>query len=288
MRLSELAAAGLVDRMRATFETYWASDAFEPFDPENDGERLREALDSATGQATESRRWSTSPLTLFRAPPGLACWSNCRRSATATTVTVTFCCCDGHGQTRDGSAGLIAVSATLAKPSPAFRRSSQAHLGPEPSHIRDGPQGPGLWRDPGRRRRTSDSGRHVFAMVQSLHNEASPRLLGPNDFEVVVIDEVRFHAAAPSYRVLLEHLLQPIELRRFGRRYPRTHGRRGHHPLVRSQNGGRTPTVGGHRRGTSRRSSTSASTTMSTSQRSSRRRGGYRTKDPRARLHHWR
>lgn len=46
VRLSEFAAAGLVDRMRATFETYWVSESFETFDPEHDGERLREALDS--------------------------------------------------------------------------------------------------------------------------------------------------------------------------------------------------------------------------------------------------
>jgi HKD family nuclease len=46
VRLSEVAVPGLVDRMRATFETYWASDAFEAFDPEQDGQRLREALDS--------------------------------------------------------------------------------------------------------------------------------------------------------------------------------------------------------------------------------------------------
>src|SRR4051794_20817248 len=46
VRLSEAAAASLVGRMRATFETYWANDAFEPFNPEQDGKRLREALDS--------------------------------------------------------------------------------------------------------------------------------------------------------------------------------------------------------------------------------------------------
>ena len=45
VRLSEVATASLVERMRATFETYWANDAFEPYDPERDGQRLREALD---------------------------------------------------------------------------------------------------------------------------------------------------------------------------------------------------------------------------------------------------
>ena len=52
-------------------------------------------------------------------------------------------------------------------------------------------------------------GRHVFAMVQSLRNEAV-EALDPQKFDVVVIDEVH-HAAAPSYRALLEHL-RPTEL----------------------------------------------------------------------------
>ena len=52
-------------------------------------------------------------------------------------------------------------------------------------------------------------GRHVFAMVQSLPNEAIEKL-SPDAFDVVVIDEVH-HAAAPRYRALLEHL-QPVEL----------------------------------------------------------------------------
>ena len=46
-------------------------------------------------------------------------------------------------------------------------------------------------------------------MVQSLRNEAIEKL-SPDAFDVVVIDEVH-HAAAPSYRALLEHL-QPVEL----------------------------------------------------------------------------
>src|SRR3954463_563584 len=46
VRLSEMTNASLVERMRATFETYWVNEAFEPFDAERDGERLRQALES--------------------------------------------------------------------------------------------------------------------------------------------------------------------------------------------------------------------------------------------------
>ncbi len=41
VRLSEADAGPLVDRMRATFESYWGDDAFEAYDPALDGDRLR-------------------------------------------------------------------------------------------------------------------------------------------------------------------------------------------------------------------------------------------------------
>lgn len=50
---------------------------------------------------------------------------------------------------------------------------------------------------------------HVFASIQSLR-EADLALLPPDQFDIVVIDEFH-HAAAPSYRRLLEHL-NPAEL----------------------------------------------------------------------------
>ena len=52
-------------------------------------------------------------------------------------------------------------------------------------------------------------GRHVFAMIQSLHEERV-REIAPDAFEVVVVDEFH-HAAADSYDRLLNHL-QPREL----------------------------------------------------------------------------
>ena len=50
---------------------------------------------------------------------------------------------------------------------------------------------------------------HVFASIQSLH-DATVRNIEPTQFDVVIVDEFH-HAAAPSYRALLERL-QPIEL----------------------------------------------------------------------------
>src|SRR3954464_6721989 len=52
-------------------------------------------------------------------------------------------------------------------------------------------------------------GRQVFAMVQALRHQTI-EALPPDAYDVVIIDEVH-HAAAPSYRALLEHL-RPREL----------------------------------------------------------------------------
>jgi superfamily II DNA or RNA helicase len=58
----------------------------------------------------------------------------------------------------------------------------------------------------GRRPRQFD---HVFASIQSL-NAAGFGSMDPGHFDVVIVDEFH-HAAAPSYRALLEHV-KPTEL----------------------------------------------------------------------------
>ena len=50
---------------------------------------------------------------------------------------------------------------------------------------------------------------HVFASIQSL-NVSGVATIEPGHFDVVIVDEFH-HAAAPSYRALLEHL-RPVEL----------------------------------------------------------------------------
>lgn len=52
---------------------------------------------------------------------------------------------------------------------------------------------------------------HVFASIQSL-NAADLSALPPDHFDVVIVDEFH-HAAASSYKKLLDHLgLAPVEL----------------------------------------------------------------------------
>jgi HKD family nuclease len=44
VRLPEAEAASVIERMRATFDTYWDDDAFEEYEPDRDAERLEQAL----------------------------------------------------------------------------------------------------------------------------------------------------------------------------------------------------------------------------------------------------
>lgn len=49
VRLSAIATPHLLDKFRATFDSYWESREFEPYKPADDGDRLREALQTASG-----------------------------------------------------------------------------------------------------------------------------------------------------------------------------------------------------------------------------------------------
>jgi superfamily II DNA or RNA helicase/HKD family nuclease len=210
VRLSEVSTSSLVERMRATFETYWANEAFEPYDPERDGQRLREALDR---QRRAKRRNLGGGFVAFDVTP---------KPHQARMLEQLQAQRDRHDRHRNL---LVAATGTGKTVMAAldYRRLCD-HLGRKPTllfiahrrRILDQSRATyaTILRDPDFGEILGDGeqplvGRHVFAMVQSLHNDAV-EALDPNAFEVVVIDEVH-HAAAPSYRALLEHL-RPTEL----------------------------------------------------------------------------
>ncbi len=55
VRLSAVSTPHLLDKFRATFDSYWESRDFEPYNPADDGDKLREALDVASGKRTTDR-----------------------------------------------------------------------------------------------------------------------------------------------------------------------------------------------------------------------------------------
>jgi superfamily II DNA or RNA helicase/HKD family nuclease len=210
VRLSEGEARSLVDRMRATFESYWGDDAFEPYDPEQDAERLEAAL----GRQRQSKRPAIGsgyvPLDVHplhhqeRLLEQLQVQRdrhdrhrNLLVAATGTGKTVMAALDYRRLRAQYGTdLSLLFVAhrrRILDQSRATFATVLKDRQFGEILGDGERPQG----------------GRHVFAMVQSVRNEAI-EALSPDAYDVVIIDEVH-HAAAPSYRALLEHL-QPKEL----------------------------------------------------------------------------
>src|SRR5699024_9878355 len=55
VRLSRIATPSLLEKFRATFDTYWNDPSFEQYDPERDRDRLDDALAEASGRRTHDR-----------------------------------------------------------------------------------------------------------------------------------------------------------------------------------------------------------------------------------------
>jgi phosphatidylserine/phosphatidylglycerophosphate/cardiolipin synthase-like enzyme len=55
VRLSRVATPALLEKFRATFDTYWNEPGFELYDPERDRDRLDDALAEASGQRRSDR-----------------------------------------------------------------------------------------------------------------------------------------------------------------------------------------------------------------------------------------
>ncbi len=55
VRLSTAATPALMQKFRATFDSYWNSSEFEPYDPDRDRDRLDDALNEASGRSQSDR-----------------------------------------------------------------------------------------------------------------------------------------------------------------------------------------------------------------------------------------
>ncbi len=210
VRLAEVEAGSLIERMRATFETYWADDAFEPYDPATDRARLEEALGRQ-----RRRRSGLAPVEGF-ANFDIRPWHyqrgmledlivqrerhgrhrNLVVAATGTGKTVVAALdyralCERAG--RPLTLLFVAHRQEILEQS----RATFAHVVRDPSF--------GEFLAGGERPR---DGRHVFASVQTLRSRVDE--LPPDAYDVVIVDEFH-HAEASSYTRLLNHL-KPREL----------------------------------------------------------------------------
>ncbi|MGA9491412.1 MAG: DUF3427 domain-containing protein, partial [Mycobacterium sp.] len=212
VRLSAISTPHLLEKFRATFDSYWENREFELYRPSEDGDRLRAALETASGnRAREGITVTLSGLEVHPKPFQAEILEeldaertihdrhrNLIVAATGTGKTV-IAALDYRRLIRDAHGHDLTLLFVAHRKEILFqsRRMYQEVL-TDPTFgelLVDG-QGPANWR-------------HVFASIQSL---SQARLSGitPDHFDVVVIDEFH-HAEAASYRRLLDHV-DPIEL----------------------------------------------------------------------------
>ena len=212
VRLSAMSTPHLLEKFRTTFDSYWENREFEVYQPAQDGDRLRAALETASGRRLRD------PLAITLS--GLEVHPKAHQAemleqldaertihdrhrnlivaATGTGKTVIAALDyrqlvrDVHG--RDLTLLFVAHRKEILLQSRRMYQEvlTNATFG---EVLVDG-QEPTKWR-------------HVFASIQSL-SQGRLSSIEPDRFDVVVIDEFH-HAQAASYRRLLDRVW-PIEL----------------------------------------------------------------------------
>lgn len=211
VRLSRIATPALLEKFNATFDTYWNDTAFEAYQPSRDAERLDLALAEASGRTQRDR------VTLSLS--GLAVTPYPYQQEMLDEIDAERTVHDRHrnlvvAATGTGKTVVAALDYRRFASDPARRPSLLfvAHrkeiltqsLRTYREVLADANFGE-LYVDGA----FPKDWKHVFASVQSLNSYGVENL--PADaFTIVVIDEFH-HAAAQTYRSLLDHLA-PTEL----------------------------------------------------------------------------
>jgi superfamily II DNA or RNA helicase/HKD family nuclease len=211
VRLSKSATPALLDKFRATFDAYWNSPEFEPYDPDVDRDRLDDALLEAKGDKKSDRVTITIAGLEVRPYPYQQEMldaievervlhdrhRNLVVAATGTGKTVIAALDYRNLAHNSGELPSLLFIAHRKEILEQSMRTYREVLGDgDFGELYVGGQRPERWK-------------HVFASVQSLTSYGVTNI--PADaFDVVVIDEFH-HAEARTYRRILDHL-KPREL----------------------------------------------------------------------------
>ena len=212
VRLSHVGTPALLEKFRATFDTYWNDRSFETYSPDTDRDRLDDALAEASGRTQHNRvTVSLSGLEVRPYPYQQEMLEaldvertvhdrhrNLIVAATGTGKTV-LAALDYRGlcNTETGERpSLLFVAHRKEILEQSLRTYQEVLVDPSFGELYVGGTRPERWR-------------HVFASVQSLTSYGISNI--PADaYDVVVIDEFH-HAQAVTYRRILDHLA-PREL----------------------------------------------------------------------------
>lgn len=200
VRASAARNPDVVDKVRAVFESYWSGGDFVAFEPEQ-FRQLVAAPPQASGETLLLLDLRPEPfqerlLEQIEVARAQGHHRNLLVSATGTGKTVMAAIFYARLAAAQPRARLLFVAhrqEILTQSRTLFRHALHDQAFGE------------LWVG-GERPRAFE---HVFASIQSLHASGLEHL-HPEHFDIVIVDEFH-HAAAPSYRALLEHV-QPQEL----------------------------------------------------------------------------
>lgn len=210
VRLSQVATPALMEKFRATFETYWNDPTFEVYDPERDADRLDDALVEARGGSRERVTLTLSGLEVRPYAYQQRMLEDLQASrevhdrhrnlvvaATGTGKTVLAALDYRSLVPPDGVRPRLLFVAHRQEILVQSLRTYREVLGDGNfGELYVAGQRPERWE-------------HVFASIQSLTSYGIERI-APDHFDIVVVDEFH-HAEASSYVKVLTHL-KPQEL----------------------------------------------------------------------------
>ncbi len=201
VRVSAARNRHVVDRVEAVFESYWHHHDFVPY--------KREEFEAREGaQRSEATTLRLSPIELRPEPFQERLLEQIALSRALGHHRNLLVSATGTGKTVMAALDYVRLRDTLPRARLLFVAHREEILTQSLDTFRYALRDPAfgeLWVNDHRPKRFE----HVFASIQSLH-AARLALLDPAHFDVVVVDEFH-HAAAHSYRALLEHL-RPVEL----------------------------------------------------------------------------
>lgn len=207
VRLSTAATPSLMQKFRATFDSYWNGSEFEPYDPERDRDRLDDALNEAAGRKHSDRITITPSFLQVRPFPYQQeildaieverivhdRHRNLVVAATGTGKTV-IAALDYRGMCERADSNNLPSLLFVAHRKEILEQSLRTYREVLADHgfgeLYVGNARPERWK-------------HVFASVQSL-NAYGVQPIPPDAYEVVVIDEFH-HAEAQTYRRIIDH-----------------------------------------------------------------------------------
>ena len=207
VRLSQVGSPDILEKFDATFENYWQSPEYNPYDPGRDADRFDRAVAADRADSLDA------PLTFLDVEP----WPHQREILEKLAVererhhrfNNLVVAATGTGKTIVAALDYKRLRAAMGDPRLLFIAHRQEilkqSLGAFRQVLRDGAFGE-LYVDGHR----PDEWRHVFASIQSLAQVDIERI-DPGAFDVLIVDEFH-HAAAPTYRKVLERLTPKILL----------------------------------------------------------------------------